>query len=177
MDGDENSRFFHGSLKHKNRKNKIRGLNINGDWISNPKAIKEEIHKFFASKFSEQWPCRPKLINPNFKQLSLSQANYLEAEFTSQEIKTAIWSCGGEKAPGPDGFTFKLLKDKWDIIKEDVIKFVKHFEASGTLAPGCNSSFITLIPKTPDLLSLSDYRPIVSLAACTKWWPTYLQPD
>lgn len=38
--GDENFGFFHGTLKHKNRKNKIHGLNINNDWTSDPKAIK-----------------------------------------------------------------------------------------------------------------------------------------
>lgn len=30
QDGDENTRFFHGTIKSKNRKNRIHGLNING---------------------------------------------------------------------------------------------------------------------------------------------------
>lgn len=43
--------------------------------------------------------------------------------------------------------------------------FVKHFESYGTLACGCNTSFITLVPKIKDPNMLSDYRPI-SLIDC-----------
>lgn len=50
-------------------------------------------------------------------------------------------------------------------MKDDVFDFVKQFEKSGYIAPGCNSSFITLIPKTSDPLNLGDYRPI-SLIGC-----------
>lgn len=32
VDGDENSKFFHGTLKSKSRKNQIHGLQINGNW-------------------------------------------------------------------------------------------------------------------------------------------------
>ncbi|KAL7587442.1 hypothetical protein Lser_V15G40495 [Lactuca serriola] len=109
-DGDENTRFFHGTLKQKSRKNRIHGLNINGEWISDPIVIKS-------------------------------------------------------KAPGTDGYTFKILKANWDVISGDIIRFVKYFESTGSIAPGCNSSSITLIPKVNDPLSLGDYRPI-SLIGC-----------
>ncbi|GKD07238.1 RNA-directed DNA polymerase, eukaryota, reverse transcriptase zinc-binding domain protein, partial [Tanacetum coccineum] len=42
---------------------------------------------------------------------------------------------------------------------------MKFFESRGRLAWGCNASFIVLIPKFPDPLDLSDYRPI-SLIGC-----------
>ena len=45
------------------------------------------------------------------------------------------------------------------------MKAVQHFEDSGTLARGCNSSFITLAPKTKDPSSLSNYHPF-SLISC-----------
>lgn len=76
-----------------------------------------------------------------------------------------IWCCGNDKAPGPDGFTFKFLKNYWDLIKGDVIMLVKDFESSGILAKGCNSSFISLIPNSNDPLYLKDYRPI-NLVGC-----------
>lgn len=49
--------------------------------------------------------------------------------------------------------------------QHDVIRFVSYFEAHGQFAKGCNSSFITLIPKVKDQLSLGDYRHI-SLIGC-----------
>ncbi|KAL4578043.1 hypothetical protein LXL04_014158 [Taraxacum kok-saghyz] len=46
------------------------------------------------------------------------------------------------------------------MLKEDIGNFVKYFEEHGRLEKGCNSSFITLIPKIKDPLKLGDYRPI-----------------
>lgn len=138
---------------------------INGVWISDPNMIKSKVYNFFAAKFHEHYPIKHKFINSNFKQLSTGQSTYLESAFTIPEIKSAVWCYGGEKALGPNEYSFKIIKAKWDIIKEDVIKFVKQFESTGSLAPGCNSSFITLIPKIYDPLSLVDYRPF-SLIGC-----------
>lgn len=47
----------------------------------------------------------------------------------------------------------------------DIINFVKYFEQNASLAKGCNPSFITLIPKVCDPISLADYIPI-SLIGC-----------
>ena len=42
---------------------------------------------------------------------------------------------------------------------------MKRYWSTGNISNGCNSSFITLIPKVQDPLNLSDYRPI-SLIGC-----------
>lgn len=42
---------------------------------------------------------------------------------------------------------------------------MKEFEDSGRIPKGCNSTFVTLIPKSGDPITLSDYRPI-SLVCC-----------
>nr|KAJ0217950.1 hypothetical protein LSAT_V11C300150260 [Lactuca sativa] len=134
-------------------------------WCSNPNEIKKEVHNFFASKFHEEWPSHPKLISNSFKTLSSEHAELLDASFTFEEGKHVVWSYGGEKAFGPDSYTFKILKSKWDLIKYDVFHFVKHFESHGSLARSCNSSFITLIPKVKDPLHLGHNRPI-NLIGC-----------
>lgn len=46
-----------------------------------------------------------------------------------------------------------------------IINIIKYFKASGRFARGCHSSFVTLIPKIKDPLTLNDYRPI-SLIRC-----------
>nr|KAJ0197364.1 hypothetical protein LSAT_V11C700352090 [Lactuca sativa] len=89
----------------------------------------------------------------------------IEAPITIEEIKEAIWACGNEKSPGPDGFSFKLIKRHWEIMKHDIVNMVKHFERHGDINRGCNASFISLIPKMKDPLSVGDYRPI-SLIGC-----------
>nr|KAJ0196777.1 hypothetical protein LSAT_V11C700381330 [Lactuca sativa] len=165
IDGDENSKFFHGFINSKNRRNHIHGLTINGCWTTEVNLIKEEVLNFYKAKFSENSAVRPKFINPAFKTLSTMEAIRIEAAFSLEEIKDAVWQCGSEKAPGPDGFTFAFLKKFWDTVKADIMNFVRHFENHGTLSGGCNSSFITLVPKVKDPLSLHDCRPI-NLIGC-----------
>ncbi|GJY59623.1 zinc knuckle CX2CX4HX4C containing protein [Tanacetum coccineum] len=80
-------------------------------------------------------------------------------------IKEAVWNCGGSKAPGPDGFTFKFIKHYWDSIGQDFINMVKQFELDGFIPRGCNSSFIALVPKLQDPLHIKDFIPI-SLIGC-----------
>ncbi|GJT43874.1 zf-CCHC domain-containing protein [Tanacetum coccineum] len=38
----------------------------------------------------------------------------------NDKIKKAVWDCGTEKAPGPDGFTFGFFRHFWYLIHNDV---------------------------------------------------------
>ena len=51
--------------------------------------------------------------------------------FSIGEIKNVVWSCGSDKSPGPDGFTFKFLKKYRELLKEDIMGLVKYFETGG----------------------------------------------
>ncbi|GKD19633.1 RNA-directed DNA polymerase, eukaryota, reverse transcriptase zinc-binding domain protein [Tanacetum coccineum] len=74
----------------------------------------------------------------------------LETEVNKEEIKRAVWDCGVDKSPGPDGFTFCFYRHIWKLIENDVVDNVKYFFQHGFIPKGCNSSFIALIPKTID---------------------------
>lgn len=90
----------------------------------------------------------------------MQQQHSSEFPILPDEIKNAVWCYGNDKAPGPDGLTFKIIKDNWDLISENIVNFVRHFEHHASLASGCNSTFITLIPKVTNPHKLLDYRPI-----------------
>lgn len=53
-------------------------------------------------------------------------------------------------------------------MRNDIVDFVKYFERNGSIAPGCNSSFVTLIPKVTDPLTLRDYHSISLIASLNK---------
>nr|GEU96334.1 RNA-directed DNA polymerase, eukaryota, reverse transcriptase zinc-binding domain protein [Tanacetum cinerariifolium] len=38
------------------------------------------------------------------------QSHYLERPFSMEEVKGAVWGCGLNKSPGPDGFTFEFYR-------------------------------------------------------------------
>ncbi|KAJ9547610.1 hypothetical protein OSB04_020153 [Centaurea solstitialis] len=166
IDGDENSSQFHRVTNAKKNRYRINGLTINGRWESNPKAILDEVFNFFSSKFQENMPIRPKLLSLLFKKLLDTGRSFLEAPFTLEEIKLVVWSCGEDKAPGPDGLTFKFIKHFWDTLNEDILNMVCNFERNGAISQGCNSSFISLFPKVDDPLSLRYFR-LISLIGCT----------
>nr|GEX36818.1 RNA-directed DNA polymerase, eukaryota, reverse transcriptase zinc-binding domain protein [Tanacetum cinerariifolium] len=96
----------------------------------------------------------------NSKRKSQSIHDLLEAVVSMEEIKTVVWDCGSNKAPGPDGYSFLFIKRFWDLLKHDIQEFVVSFFSSGKFPQGVNSAFIMLIPKVSNPLFIKDYRPI-----------------
>ncbi|GKC72794.1 hypothetical protein Tco_1118677, partial [Tanacetum coccineum] len=88
--------------------------------------------------------------------LSPTQRDSLDIQFSHDEIKRAVWDCGGDRAPGPDGFTFKFIMSFWDLIKDDVARFVNEFFFTSLIPKGCTSSFIALIPKVSNARNILD---------------------
>ncbi|GJW72067.1 putative RNA-directed DNA polymerase, eukaryota, reverse transcriptase zinc-binding domain protein [Tanacetum coccineum] len=168
VEGDENSKYFHGILNKKRSQLAIRGVMVDGLWVERPDVVKNEFHNHFRRRFEQPNLVRP-VLNMEFpNRLTLSQIQDLEAEVSNEEIKKAVWDCGIDKSPGPDGFTFGFYKKFWDIIESDVVAAVKSFFHSGNFQKGCNSSFITLIPKIPDAKLVKDFRPICLIGSLYK---------
>ncbi|GJU68896.1 hypothetical protein Tco_1255155 [Tanacetum coccineum] len=92
-------------------------------------------------------------------------ASLLEKPFSEKEVWEAIQGCGGDKAPGPDGFNFKFIRKVWEIIKPEIIGTVEWFWDKMEISKGCNASFVSIIPKVVDPIGLGDFRRI-SLIWC-----------
>ncbi|GJU74574.1 ABC transporter G family member 3 [Tanacetum coccineum] len=90
---------------------------------------------------------------------------FLEMPITMEEVKRSVWDCAGSKSPGPDGFNFNFIKRTWEIIKSEFFGSIKYFEENSRLCHGCNTSFISHIPKVSDPIELADFRPF-SLIGC-----------
>nr|GEV48089.1 myb domain protein 4r1 [Tanacetum cinerariifolium] len=93
---------------------------------------------------------------------SLSQEDNIELEqlVIEEEIRSAVWDCGSQKALGPDGFSFLFLKTYWELLKEDVGKAIRCVFISFVIPKGVTSSVITLIPKIANPIHIKDFRPI-----------------
>nr|GEX96325.1 RNA-directed DNA polymerase, eukaryota [Tanacetum cinerariifolium] len=135
IEGDENSKYYHGILNKKRSQLDIRGILVDDNWIDSPGLVKSEFLYHFKKRFDQPQETRLHLgmnflnnVNSNW------QAN-LECEVTKYEIKRAI-------------------------IESDVLDAVTCFFHQGYFSKGRNSSFITLIAKTPDANTVKDFRPI-----------------
>ncbi|GKD45211.1 hypothetical protein Tco_1269856 [Tanacetum coccineum] len=147
IEGDENSKYFHGIMNKKISQLTIRGTLANGEWISEPHRVKNEFFTHFKKQFS---PIQASSICFDFTfltRLSSDQVQDLEHLVTYEEVKRAVWDCGTNKSPGPDRFSFEFYHKYWTTIDDDVFQAVRDFFVNGHFPRGCNSSFIALIPK------------------------------
>ncbi|GJW74858.1 RNA-directed DNA polymerase, eukaryota, reverse transcriptase zinc-binding domain protein [Tanacetum coccineum] len=160
IEGDENSKFFHGLINQKRRNQMINGIMVEGNWITNPCLIKDAFLQFYKRKFQAQ-DTQVMFSNlPHSHSLNCMDRETLERQVTLEEIKEAVWDCGSSKAPGPDGYSFAFVKKYWGTIQKDLYDFVNLFFATCVMPNGANSSFFTLIPKVNNPTLITDFRPI-----------------
>ncbi|GKF44315.1 hypothetical protein Tco_0130867, partial [Tanacetum coccineum] len=108
------------------------------EWFEDPKNINDETHRFYKLIFSERDWSRPNFLNGRLSQLSAEDANLLEIPVEEKEIWEAVNNC---------------------------VSAVMWFWDTKEISRGCNSSFVSLIPKSTNPIGLDEYRPI-SLIGC-----------
>lgn len=88
------------------------------------------------------------------------QNDFLLRPPLEEEIKITVFSMDANSAPGPDGFPGLFFTHCWPIVKKEVVDAVLDFFHGGTLSRSYTSSFLVLIPKVEQPISMSDFRPI-----------------
>nr|GEW52145.1 RNA-directed DNA polymerase, eukaryota [Tanacetum cinerariifolium] len=141
IEGDENSKFFHEIINSKRRTQAIAGILHDGYWITKPPLIKDVFLNYYKDKF--QAHDSQVIFTPiaNSPILCHHDRDFLESHISLDEVKNAVWECGSNKAPGPDGLSFAFIKKYWDLTKMDIFEFINSFFASGSMPQGANSIF------------------------------------
>ncbi|GKC08255.1 hypothetical protein Tco_0999865 [Tanacetum coccineum] len=139
IEGDENSKFFHGIINKKRSQLAIRGVFVDGCWCTDPNLVKEAFHDHFEARFKKPTTNRLKLNFEFSKRLVHDQAADLERRVRY-----------------------------WDFVGPDFCEAVEYFFVNGSFAKGCNSSFVALIPKVMDAKFVNDYRPISLIGSVYK---------
>nr|GFA89603.1 RNA-directed DNA polymerase, eukaryota, reverse transcriptase zinc-binding domain protein [Tanacetum cinerariifolium] len=144
------------------------GIMVDGVWKEQPNDVKQEFLNHFQERSDKPVERRVTIDMSYPRSISGEQRDELEREVTIDEIKTAVWKCGMDKSPGPDGFTFDFYRQFWSTIDKDVYAAVNHFFINGDIPAGCSSSFIALISKVPDANLVKDFRPISLIGSIYK---------
>jgi hypothetical protein len=76
------------------------------------------------------------------------------------EISDVNFQIGQIKAPGPDGFLFKIYQRKWKILCGDLTQVVAHFFAKRVMPEAVKDTYVVLIPKIHNRFEFKDYLPI-----------------
>ncbi|GJR30293.1 ribonuclease H-like domain-containing protein [Tanacetum coccineum] len=105
IEGDENSKFFHGiTLKF---------------------CFSNRVMDFCL-----------KLNAPFHNRLSSDQVDELDRAVSRDEIRRAVWNCGENKSPGPDGYTFEFFRKYWSLVD-----FARRMIRFGGLSLGYSYAF------------------------------------
>jgi len=108
--GDTNSKFFHSYIKWRSLMNNIKGLEVLGQWSEEPEIVKEAVREFYVKRLTATPDSGVRLDNIHFQQITEEDNKMLINVFDENEIKEAVWECGSNKSPGPDGFNFSFIK-------------------------------------------------------------------
>ncbi|XP_062021276.1 uncharacterized protein LOC133737799 [Rosa rugosa] len=76
------------------------------------------------------------------------------------EVKKAMFSIGGLKAPGFDGFPALFYQKFWSLYNAEIFSIVQVAFSSCEIPAGLNHTIISLIPKVPGPQSMVQFRPI-----------------
>lgn len=150
-EGDNNTKFFHKMANARRSTNGISSLFIGDTQVVNDDELKRHVGEFFT---------RPEVDGLNFPVLGEEQAKWLERLFDEEEVKMAMWSLDGDKAPEPDGFSIAFYKVCWEVIRVDLMLVINDFFRRGFLDKGSDTTYISLIPKKEGAEHISNFRPI-----------------
>ncbi|GJT01054.1 RNA-directed DNA polymerase, eukaryota [Tanacetum coccineum] len=139
IEGDENSKYFHGVINKRRSQLAIRGILVDGDWISDPAVVKREFFKHFQNQFS---PSQSSRVQFDFA---------FPTRLTSEPGSQMLW-----------------IHSYWAFMIQCFLHAVKTFFLDGLFPRGCNSSFIALIPKILDAKLVKDFRPISLIGSIYK---------
>jgi hypothetical protein len=85
----------------------------------------------------------------------------LSEPFTHEEIDAVVANLPSDKSPGPDGFNTDFVKKCWQSLTRISTSFVLIFFHAGQVClQSLNGSHVTLLPKTDNPSSVSDFRHI-----------------
>ncbi|GAB2303773.1 hypothetical protein Dimus_038959 [Dionaea muscipula] len=160
---DRSTSFFHALIRKKAAKSHfVSIIKPDGNPTSSVSEMGQEFTKFYIQLLGSSNPITHGDWTPIQSGSKVSVENQLRLclPITNDEIKSALWSIGDNKAPGPDGYTAGFFKKSWLIISDDLCNAVKEFFNTGQLLRQINHALIVLLPKHTNANRVEDFRPI-----------------
>lgn len=97
------------------------------------------------------------------RMVSMEMNHWLVWLLLKIEVKAFVDSIKMEKVPRPNGFTLGFFKQHWNQIGADIMHFIHSVFDGQESLQHVYQTFISLIPKKPRAMNLSEFRPIACL--------------
>ncbi|XP_009103419.1 uncharacterized protein LOC103829502 [Brassica rapa] len=147
--GDNNTSFFHASVKDSRQKNQLLKLvNETGQEATNVNAMGQVAVEYFTSLFSTgDGGDLSDMLDGFTARVTAEMNERLTREVTDVEIREAVFGIKASSAPGKDGLNGLFFQKYWDIIGPDITKEIRTFFTTGTFPQEWNVTQLCLIPK------------------------------
>ncbi|WVZ78989.1 LOW QUALITY PROTEIN: hypothetical protein U9M48_026623, partial [Paspalum notatum var. saurae] len=158
--GDANTKFFHLQACHRNRRNFIHEINVDGHQIALEEDKARAFFQCFKDVFGNFFERSHSLRFDRLGLRSVSLAG-LDRCFSEDEVWAVVRELPSEKAPGPDGFTGLFFKTAWPVIKADIMRVFNALWSLDTRSLFLlNDAYLVLLKKKSDAVEIRDFRPI-----------------
>ena len=108
-EGDNNTRFFHRLANSHRRANHIRSIEVDGVFYKDGSSVQAQVVQFYQNLYTETNMWRPTVDGLDFACIGEDERMSLKREFSKEEVTQVLMEMGGDKAPGPDGFTMAFF--------------------------------------------------------------------
>lgn len=160
-EGDQNSRYFHASMKNRRTFNQIRSLkNENGQEVQWSSGLEDVITSYFSKLFTASATHWTEIIQCIDNKVTEPQNTMLLSPVEAKEVKEALFHMHPDKSPGPDGITPGFYQKFWKVVGQDVVAVVQRFFENGRVDDQLIQTNIALIPKKKHPQFMTDIRPI-----------------
>lgn len=161
VEGERNTRYFHGLVKQKRCRGRIHYIIDNGQKLTKDADLQASGAKFFQQHLSNDVTnlAPAELVGLQALPNGLDRLNLCNYPST-QEIKEAVFGINANSVSGPDGFSSHFYHSCWEIVHTDIEDDVMDFFNGHDMPWSFTATTIILIPKTEHPCNWSEYRPI-----------------
>eukprot|EP00253_Pinus_taeda_P012913 PITA_12913 len=164
-EGERNTKFFHKSTMAHRAHNRITKIkDSQGIELVSHKDMESSLVQHFFNIAKEPMEDKSRFID-QFTQyipkLVTREDNHnLNKPVSEEEISEVIKEMQSGKALGPDGFNVDFFKTCWETVKQDILEVVEDSRKSKKVLKALNASFIALITKKENVMTLDGFQPI-----------------
>ncbi|XP_015941361.1 uncharacterized protein LOC107466866 [Arachis duranensis] len=160
--GDKNTSFFHATTIQRRIRNRIDKVkDETGQWIQGEASIMRLVERHYTKLFTSEGDRNlEECVKDIPKRVTREMNEELMAKIKDEEIREAVFSMGGLKAPGPDGLNGLFFQQHWEILSKEVCGVVKQIFEDGCIPGDLGETTVVLVPKVSQPESLNQLRPI-----------------
>ena len=136
-------------------------MNSLGVQVDDPEELKEMITNFYRNLYTTEGVTDMEAVLCHVPRKVTPEMNdTLCADYSEEEVKSALFQMFPTKSPGPDGFPAHFYQRHWDVCGDEVTSIVLRIVTGVESPKSINDAVLVLVPKVTNPMILAQFRPI-----------------